>query len=100
MPLSRIKTLATYVAAIGGPTYPDAYIERWGEVYACNTWLADVGVTFELFLLAPEKLLQRSPHETLMPVAVDHHYPLLPEQRAVQARIDVRTSHQAMTEVA
>jgi len=88
MPLPRLKTLSAYVAAIGGPTYTDAYIEHWGEVYARNTWLSDVGVTFELFLLAPVRLLHRAPHKTLMPAAIDEFYPLLPAQRAVQAQID------------
>lgn len=88
MALNRLISVSARVSAHGGRRYPDAYIEHWGEIYARNTWLRDIGVTFEMFLEQPDRVLASPTCQALMPSPVDHFYPLLPQQRAVQARID------------
>ncbi|MCC7546159.1 MAG: hypothetical protein IT532_00165 [Burkholderiales bacterium] len=39
-------------------TWPDAYIEFWGEVYLANPALRRGGVLFEALLAAPPEILQ------------------------------------------
>lgn len=65
-------------------TWPDAYLERWGEVYLANPQLRVRGVLFETFLLAPEALLLAAS----LPPGMVPGARLLPRQAAVRRRLD------------
>ena len=69
-------------------TYPDEYIERWGEVYRANPGLLRRGVLFWSFLAAPEEILAAHMNT---PAPMDLELvPLLPCQRKLQARLALR----------
>lgn len=76
-------------------TYPDADIERWGEIYLANPQLATIGVTFEAFLNQPGQILRAAIYHELVPLP-DHldFYPLLPKQRAIRERLDAAAAGQ------
>ena len=70
------------------PTYSDEYIHHWGEVFTANN-LHLRNLTFETFLLAPEKILAAIIFHDTHKIILKYIPPsLLPEQRAVQKRID------------
>jgi hypothetical protein len=76
-------------------TWPDAYLDHWGDVYLGNPALRAIGITFEMFLQAPEQILGSATFHTLMPLPEGHKfYPLLPAQRAVQERVDAEAAGQ------
>jgi len=81
-------------------TFPDEYIERWGEVYLTpenNARLRARRVRFETFLLCPSEILAalvRPPRYTLTACG------LLPAQRDVQRRIDLQDAVIEMAECA
>jgi hypothetical protein len=67
-------------------TYPDEYIEHWGNVFLANPIVRRRGVLFTAFLVAPEEILAA----VAMPLLVDldEPLPLMPAQRKVQHRQD------------
>lgn len=76
-------------------TYSDACLDHWGEVYLDNPGLRAIGITFEMFLQQPAQILESATFHTLMPLPEPHKfYPLLPQQRAVQERVDAAAAGQ------
>jgi hypothetical protein len=51
--------LANYQRPVEGPTYSDAYLEKWGEAYLANPLLRLSGVPFSTFLTRPHFWLRR-----------------------------------------
>jgi len=67
-------------------TYPDEYIEHWGNVFLSNPGLRRRGVLFAAFLVAPEEILAAA----ITPQAAepDDLRPLLPAQLRVRRQQD------------
>lgn len=69
-------------------TYPDAYIEYWGEIYTANPVLRQRGILFHAFLHAPDELLAAVTSGTSLPLPEgEEFYPLLPAQRRVHDKV-------------
>ena len=69
-------------------TYPDAYIDYWGEIYTANPVLHRRGILFESFLQAPHELLAAVANGTALPLPDrEDFYPLLPAQQRVRDRL-------------
>lgn len=66
-------------------TYPDEYIEQWGNIYLANPALRRCGILFGMFLAAPVEILDAC-LSTNAPESAEH-LPLLPRQQKVAARI-------------
>lgn len=65
--------------------YSDDYIERWGRLFVLRELHMQYGIRFETFLRHPHAYL----HQIAMHAMPSGDYlPLLPRQRAVQARLD------------
>lgn len=76
-------------------TYDDAWLHHWGDVYLANAGLRAIGITFEMFLQAPQQILGAATFHTLMPLPPAHKfYPLLPRQRVAQEQIDAAAAGQ------
>lgn len=75
--------------------YDDAHLDHWGEVYRANAGLGAIGITFEIFLQAPQMFLDSATHHILVPLPEGRpFYALLPAQRAVQERLDAEDAGQ------
>lgn len=69
--------------------YTDDELNHWGEIYVANhVGRRSAGMTFERFIANPQGYLQALVFDMAMPLEDDEeHYPPLPEQRIVAARI-------------
>jgi len=84
------------------PTYvtplvmSDEVIDFWGEVYLANPAIAQLGITFEMFLAQPLNLLPAATFEAVIPLTdlLLGRVALLPRQRAVQERLDAADAGQ------
>ena len=65
-------------------TYPDEYIDFWGNVYLANQSIKKCGVLFETFLIAPQEIL--SMVGSAFVADVDDYRPLLAAQRRVHTK--------------
>ncbi len=66
--------------------YADAYIDRWGEVYLSSPVLPSA-MRFDAFLIRPRHNLALFHDHQALPDTEDF-LPLLPQQIAVQQRLD------------
>ena len=94
-------TLIAFTAALQRTSgrYSDEHLEHWGEVYAANPALAARGILLAAFLDYPQELLEAVVFRRALPLAPDQeHYPLLPRQRVVAARVDAIEAAEARAE--
>ena len=78
----------------------DSELHRWAEIYRANhICIRSAGMTFERFLQNPEALLQAIIFDQAFPLDADEeHYPLLPAQRRVAARLAAAESLDVLAE--
>ncbi|OBS10814.1 hypothetical protein [Acidihalobacter prosperus] len=75
-------------------SYPDAYIERWGNVFVASGLHEATGLTFETFLIDPESHLAARERLHLIDrqtLGSADYEPLLPPQLRVRERLDELT---------
>jgi len=72
-------------------TFDDHSLEFWGDVFqACR--LAGEGVTFEDFIIDPQRSLQDFGMDDAVDIMESGYLPLLPQQARVRARLERQMS--------
>lgn len=71
-------------------TYPDEYIEQWGNIYLANPGLRKRGILFGMFLAAPEVILDACLSANTPEGA--SFLPLLPRQQKVARIFEQRSN--------
>lgn len=78
-------------------TFDDHSLEFWGDVFqACR--LAGEGVSFEGFIIDPQRTLQDFGMDDALEILESGFLPLLPKQARIRARLDQACDDAASTQ--